>query len=534
MLLKQATDGGVFQAYTYLCSSGPTTEAGFSRNSTGLLNTDVAGGSLSTLDIAGTTEKYIAVVKKGAGNVAPVFQLYTRSTTTWSSPDTGASTLVDQIAATSLEIGTWQGGSDLVDAWIGLVGWWEGAMSQANIEQLDDGWQTSDWWASAHGTPTALIECNVAAASLIDIAGNATSVSVTGSPTLDGAETLDSWNFNGDGSGGGALGAPTTMVDFQRTAFPFMAVSSYKGLYRGGTDFSGISSPTRERGPAAYGGFERYLFRRLHPVFGGGTIFNQALDGTVTSTAAISMSVGKFMTATATSAASIVKQVGKSATANVTSTASIVKSVGKPLTANATVSATMDAIKVILLALTATVTSTATMVRSVGKRVTATVTSTASMARQTVKALTATVTTAATMVRQIGKKVTANATVSATMSAIKVILVALTATVTSTASIVRQVGKNVTATVTSTATIRRSIGKAVAATVTSSASITKQITKTLTATVTSVASMVAQFISGAAQTIYTRFFGGPSPDDDDFGPGSPGSGGFGPPGPGRS
>ena len=201
VLLKQAADSGL-QAYTYLCSAGSITEAGIGRGSTGLLISDISGigTSTSVLDVAGTTETRIVAMTKEAGSAAPTYYMYTRGTTTWSTPDAGDLSLSEQSAATILEIGTWEGGGDLANAWIGLVAWWEGAMSQANIETLDDNWRTSDWWNNAHGNPTCLIEGNVAAASLVDIAGNATGLSVTGTPTLDSGETLSSFNFDGTGT----------------------------------------------------------------------------------------------------------------------------------------------------------------------------------------------------------------------------------------------------------------------------------------------------------------------------------------------
>lgn len=246
----------------------------------------------------------------------------------------------------------------------------------------------------------------------------------------------------------------------------------------------------------------------------GPLVFPQALDANVTS------------------AATMTRQVGKIATANATVTATIVKSVGKPLAAAATV--------------------TATVLKAVGKPLTATVTSTATMSRQVGKTLTATVTTAATVVKRVNKTLLANATVSATLVATRAFLLTLSATVTTTATMVRQVGKRLTANATTTATVTRSVAHAMTATATTTATITKQVAKTLTATVTSIATLIATFVAGGAITIYTRFFGAPSPDEaelggapdanlfggspgsDDFGPGSPGSGGFGPPGPGRS
>jgi hypothetical protein len=197
ILLKQAVDSG-FQAYTYLTSAGPITEAGLSRNTSGLMLTDADSYSSTGLDIAGTTETYIAVAAHAAGAAPITYHLFSKSLGTWGTPIVGAN-FANQVACTGLEIGTFQGGGDLANAWIGLVGFWEGAMSTANVNTLDDNWRTSDWWANAHGQPTALIEMNVAAASLVDLVGNATNLSVTGTPTLDSGETLSSFNFDGTG-----------------------------------------------------------------------------------------------------------------------------------------------------------------------------------------------------------------------------------------------------------------------------------------------------------------------------------------------
>lgn len=198
VLLKQAVDGGTFQAYTYLCTAGPIVRQGLSRDSSGMLIND-AGDTNGTLDIAGTTETYIAVVRKAAGSSLCTYSLFSKGAGTWATEGNGSTSLADSVAATMIEIGTFQGGSDLANAWIGLLGYWEGDMTQANVQHLDDNWRTSDWWTNPHGQPKALIECNIAAASLVDLAGNASNVLVTGTPTLDGAETLSSWNFDGTG-----------------------------------------------------------------------------------------------------------------------------------------------------------------------------------------------------------------------------------------------------------------------------------------------------------------------------------------------
>lgn len=153
------------------------------------------------MDITDSDTPYITVVTKTAGTTAPRAHWKVGAAGSWTHSDFG-STIADQIDSTQLDIG----GSvidtgDQFGGWIGLVGWWEGSMSDANVEALDNNWRTSDWWASAHGTPVFLAELDVAGASVTDLAGNASGLSVTGT-SLDSGETLESWNF--DGTGGAA------------------------------------------------------------------------------------------------------------------------------------------------------------------------------------------------------------------------------------------------------------------------------------------------------------------------------------------
>ena len=203
ILLKR--DGtGTFDAIAYLLSGSGvgTAEAGLSFDSTNKTLVDVAGlGANGPTALASTTSPYLIVVSKGAGSVAPRVGFKLGSGGAWTHENTDAS-VPDQIDATMLEIGAWEGG-DPFNGHIGVVAWWEGAMSDANKEALDNNWRTSDLWTSAHGTPVFLAELNVAGSSVVDLAGNASSLTATGT-TLDAAETLDSWNF--DGTGAAVLG----------------------------------------------------------------------------------------------------------------------------------------------------------------------------------------------------------------------------------------------------------------------------------------------------------------------------------------
>ena len=194
---------GEWDAICFLLSGtgSGTAEAGLSFDEDDYLSVDLhATDALSSpTTFTNTTSPYMLVVSKGAGTVAPRLAWKLGSAGSWTHLNM-TQTVPDGLAATMMEIGAWLTG-DPFQGHIGVIAWWEGAMSDANKEALDNNWRTSDWYNSAHGTPVFLAELNVAGASVVDLIGNATSLSATGT-TLDGGETLDSWNFDGTGAAG--------------------------------------------------------------------------------------------------------------------------------------------------------------------------------------------------------------------------------------------------------------------------------------------------------------------------------------------
>lgn len=194
---------GQFDALGYTLDTGDA-QCGVSiANDDGLI-TDTGTGSRSTPGIiTNTTLPYIVAVSKAAGTATPRFS-WMLSGGGWTHDD-GSSTEDAPTATDSLEIGVWEASFDWFNGHIGLVAFWSGAMSDTDKEALDNNWQTSDWWNSAHGQPVFLAELNVAGASVVDLAGNATGLTASGT-TLDAAQTLASWNF--DGTGEEEAGAP--------------------------------------------------------------------------------------------------------------------------------------------------------------------------------------------------------------------------------------------------------------------------------------------------------------------------------------
>lgn len=207
--------GSSFQGLLYGLSGvgDGTTEAGFGLNSTNALIMDVAGYG-SAGQTAAVSTVYMAVVRKAAGLAAVTYELYNKGTGTWATPVVG-SNLGDQIDITQVEFGAWQNG-DFFSGHIGIGAIWEGAMTQANAQALATNWQTSDLYNSAHGQPKFLCELNVAGTSATDLIGNASNVTVTGT-SLDAAETLTSWNFDGTGA--------TVSIA------PALAMAPYRGAY---------------------------------------------------------------------------------------------------------------------------------------------------------------------------------------------------------------------------------------------------------------------------------------------------------------
>ena len=195
---------GSTHAMTYLLSSGNASLVGMSFGGANDLFVDAGALPKTTTTFLDTTDPYLLVISKAAGSATPRAGFKLASGGSWTHENLDAA-LGDQTTAVDLEIGAWQNTSDFFVGHIGVVGFWSGAMSDANKETLDDNWATSDWYNSAHGTPLALFELNVAAGSVVDLVGNATSLAAEAGgdyPTLDTGQTLNGWNFDGAITGG--------------------------------------------------------------------------------------------------------------------------------------------------------------------------------------------------------------------------------------------------------------------------------------------------------------------------------------------
>jgi hypothetical protein len=188
-----ALGGGNFRALGYFKASG-VVKAGLSINAIGPSPVVDLGSGPTASGInpsTGTDYMYVAA-HTSAGTVT--FSRYTKSSNTWDH-NTPATTLSNQIASDSLEIGAWQG-ADLLDGWMPAFAAWEGKMDQTNVEALSVGWKTSSLYSSAFGAPLFLTQLNTT--SPTDMMGNASGLTVTGG-SVDSGQTVSDWLFDGTG-----------------------------------------------------------------------------------------------------------------------------------------------------------------------------------------------------------------------------------------------------------------------------------------------------------------------------------------------
>ena len=210
-LFRRVSDSGDTDAISYVSLSGSATEAGMSLELNDRASVDVAGGSTGSTSFTNTANPYLWAISKAGGSATPRIGWKLGSGGAWTHENLG-SAIGNQGTGDALDIGTWIGG-DPANMWIGLVGYWSGVLSDAQKQELGTNWQTSDWHNNSFGQPVFLCELNVTPANLVDLEANCVFNVSTGT-TLDAGETLNSWNFNGVGTG--AQVPPATKPDVRK------------------------------------------------------------------------------------------------------------------------------------------------------------------------------------------------------------------------------------------------------------------------------------------------------------------------------
>lgn len=223
IIIVAGRGAGAAQALSYSYYNR-ISEAG--KSVTGVASTDVF--TSSTHGYANGDEVWLSSLTGGAGLTATRYFIIAQATSTFQlattvggsavnfttdlsagtvtrtghwTHDGTVGTLSDGATATMLEIGAFETTGDFLRAHFGLGGFWASNLSQANREVLSLNWRTTDWYTNPAGAPVALIEGNTATPT--DLIGNATNWAYTGL-TLDGAETLLSFTFDGTGGSGDA------------------------------------------------------------------------------------------------------------------------------------------------------------------------------------------------------------------------------------------------------------------------------------------------------------------------------------------
>lgn len=117
-----------------------------------------------------------------------------------------------------MQIGRWLT-SDYWNGQIALIAAWTRKLSNTELDEIIVNDRTSDLWGVSGGPPAFLVECNVAYASLIDLAGNSVLDTPVSAPTLTGSDP-DRWTFDAEG------GAPPREGTFEEKGRAYMPTRS--------------------------------------------------------------------------------------------------------------------------------------------------------------------------------------------------------------------------------------------------------------------------------------------------------------------
>jgi hypothetical protein len=200
--LGRRNETGVETGITSLATAGGTARLVIEMSPTNTLYFD-CNGSTSGLTAPTDTNTVIYVATRTAG-AAQTPHAYIRDLTTgvtdvdadWpgTSSDGTALASTDRVYVGCLT-DTLAFGAE----WCGLLGYWDVALSGAQVAELWANKRTSDWWTNSGGQPQFLAE--LTSASPVDLTGNSSFVSFNG--TVDAGETLENWNFDGTGNNAG-------------------------------------------------------------------------------------------------------------------------------------------------------------------------------------------------------------------------------------------------------------------------------------------------------------------------------------------
>lgn len=233
---------------------------------------------------------------------------------------------------------------------------------------------------------------------------------------------------------------------------------------------------------------------------GGGTTFEQAVAGTLTTAGTVVKQTGKPLAGALTSAGAVINQAGKSLAGVLTSSGDVIRSTAKTLAGTLTsagdvlkqtaksfagtldLSGTVDGIKIALISLAGELGLSGTVSKSIAKSLQGTLTTAGDVIKSTSKLFAGTLETAGSVVKQTAKS--------------------FAGTLTSAGELTRQAGKALAGTLTTAGTIVRNMSKSLVGVLSTVGTVTKHTIKSAFAgTLTMAGTVVGSLVDSSVEAI---------------------------------
>lgn len=234
-----------------------------------------------------------------------------------------------------------------------------------------------------------------------------------------------------------------------------------------------------------------------------GTLFNQTVTVTATTSVALAKAAGKLLAVSAARTVVMTKAVAKGIAVSAARTVAMTKAVAKTITAIATSSTVVAASRLFLKTIAVTVTSSVvvTKARTVVQVVAATATSSVALAKQVGKIVTISATRVVVVAKQVGKRVAATATSSTVFVASRLFLKTITVTATTSTTVLKAVAKAIAGTAIAVVSVRKALGKIVTISATRTVAIAKGVGKRVTVVGTTATTVAGVFHAFVAQSL---------------------------------
>lgn len=216
-------------------------------------------------------------------------------------------------------------------------------------------------------------------------------------PTYTFAASVNALTENGLIKGV-AVSGPAAILDFTRGAFPFILGDGFiQGRGRSGIQLD------PQAGPVPMGGFERYIFPRLHQVLETGTIFQQAVSGAISPAGNLIKDVLKTIGGAITPAGGLLKDISKPLAGATSPTGTLLKQAQKPFSGSISPTGALALVKVVLLSLAGAISPTGSLAKLILKPLGGAFTPTGALRRSVSKSLLASITPVGSLAKAISR-----------------------------------------------------------------------------------------------------------------------------------